>query len=270
MKYVLLTIAAVAICGGIGIFFVVRAHRKERLSKKKMQSALYAIEIIVVLVMAALFVFLGMFYNPEGKAWAAMEGNGNVTVSRVRGGYFFDGSSEDTAMVFYPGGRVACEAYAPLMLSLAENGCDCFLAEMPMNLALFDMNAAEKYMNAYSYDIWLLGGHSLGGVSASVYAQNHAEEVDGMMLLAAYPSVKTDDSVKVCLLYGSEDGCLEMDKYEESRENWPENTTEVVIEGGNHSQFGDYGHQRGDGEATIPAEEQIRQTVDALKAFFEE
>ena len=37
------------------------------------------------------------------------------------------------------------------------------------------------------------------------------------------------------------------------------------MEGGNHSQFGNYGEQKGDGKATISAEEQQRQTVKLFK-----
>ena len=37
------------------------------------------------------------------------------------------------------------------------------------------------------------------------------------------------------------------------------------MEGGNHAQFGNYGEQKGDGKATISAEEQQRQTVKLFK-----
>ncbi len=41
---------------------------------------------------------------------------------------------------------------------------------------------------------------------------------------------------------------------------------ELVIEGGNHAFFGNYGHQEGDGEAVITNESQIEAAVEfALK-----
>ena len=42
---------------------------------------------------------------------------------------------------------------------------------------------------------------------------------------------------------------------------------ECVIQGGNHAQFGDYGEQRGDGKATITAEDQQIQTIAEIRDF---
>ena len=65
-------------------------------------------------------------------------------------------------------------------------------------------------------------------------------------------------------VYGTEDTVLNADAYEQGKAHWPADATEVVIQGGNHAQFGDYGRQQGDGEATLPAEEQQRQTAEAI------
>jgi hypothetical protein len=43
----------------------------------------------------------------------------------------------------------------------------------------------------------------------------------------------------------------------------PPDATIVVIEGGNHAQFGYYGIQTGDGKATISREDQQAQIVSA-------
>ena len=72
----------------------------------------------------------------------------------------------------------------------------------------------------------------------------------------------------VLTIYGDQDGVMDMAKYEECYDNLPVNLThENIIKGGNHSQFGDYGHQKGDGKASIPGKEQIRQTVEAVVEF---
>jgi len=39
---------------------------------------------------------------------------------------------------------------------------------------------------------------------------------------------------------------------------------ETVIEGGCHSYFAIYGHQDGDGDATITRSQQIQATIDAI------
>jgi hypothetical protein len=41
----------------------------------------------------------------------------------------------------------------------------------------------------------------------------------------------------------------------------------VVLEGGNHAQFGSYGPQRGDGTATLSASEQQERTRAALREW---
>ena len=68
----------------------------------------------------------------------------------------------------------------------------------------------------------------------------------------------------VVSVYGDADGVMNREKYAEYRPNLPENAVELVIPGGNHAQFGDYGHQKGDGAATIPPDEQLRQTVQII------
>ncbi len=44
----------------------------------------------------------------------------------------------------------------------------------------------------------------------------------------------------------------------------PAGYAELCIEGGNHAGFGNYGKQKGDGEAKISSEEQQKQTLEAI------
>ena len=60
---------------------------------------------------------------------------------------------------------------------------------------------------------------------------------------------------------------LEFKAYEDSKKYNPSNSKEVVIKGGNHAQFGNYGEQAGDGTATISREEQQDQTAKAILEF---
>ena len=41
----------------------------------------------------------------------------------------------------------------------------------------------------------------------------------------------------------------------------------VVIQGGNHANFGNYGHQKGDAKATISRKSQQNQTIKAIDQF---
>ncbi len=175
----------------------------------------------------------------------------------------FDGPGTDTALIFYPGAKVEYTAYEPLMLRLAQSGIDCFLVEMPYNMAVFDVNAADELIGKGEYEHWYIGGHSLGGAMAASYASGNADKLEGVVLLAAYATKSLGD-LTVLSIYGSEDGVLNLSKLEKGRE-YASNYTEICIEGGNHAWFGSYGEQDGDGEASITHEEQIRQTVEAIR-----
>lgn len=152
---------------------------------------------------------------------------------------------------------------------LAEDGILCVLVKMPCNLAVLDRNAADSIPERFSeVTDWYIGGHSLGGAMAASYAAKHTDELDGLVLLAAYSTADlTDSGLRVYAAYGSEDGVLNCEKYEADRINLPQDTTETVIDGGCHAGFGSYGAQKGDGAPVISAEEQQQQTADALAAW---
>ena len=101
---------------------------------------------------------------------------------------------------------------------------------------------------------------------AAVWTAKHQDNVDGVIFLAAYST--KDLEVPVLSIYGSNDGVLNMKNY---NKNLPRlsDVKEYIIEGGNHCQFGSYGFQKGDNEATITHEDQITRTVSLILAFIE-
>ena len=103
---------------------------------------------------------------------------------------------------------------------------------------------------------------------AAGYAAAHYEDYDGLILLAAYSTKDlSQTTLRVLSVYGSEDGVMNRESYEKNWSNLPADTSEVVLDGGCHAQFGFYGAQDGDGVPTITGEEQVRQTVEAIAAF---
>ena len=142
---------------------------------------------------------------------------------------------------------------------------------MPLSLAVFDSNAADDIIAAYpEIEKWVIGGHSLGGAMASSYVYNHEGAVDGLVLWASYPAENNDLSsrqLSVASMYGTEDGsAAELPEIGERLLPDPE---WLVMEGGNHAQFGYYGVQSGDGVATISREEQHAIFTEATAAFLE-
>lgn len=76
----------------------------------------------------------------------------------------FSPQEPTVGMIFYPGGKVQCEAYAPLMLACAQRGIFCVLVRMPGNLAVLHPDAADGIPEKYpQIESWYIGGHSLGG-----------------------------------------------------------------------------------------------------------
>jgi len=202
------------------------------------------------------------YYRADAEVTEYLESSGSVEVIEIDNGLYFDGAGEDSAIIFYPGAKVEYTAYAPLMMKLAENGVDCFLLEMPYNMAIFGINRADDVMEEYDYEHWYISGHSLGGAMAASYAAGNTDKLDGVILLAAYATKDLGD-LAVLSIYGSNDGVLSMEKVEAGRE-YSTNYTEICIEGGCHAWFGLYGEQDGDGTASISREEQWQQTVDAV------
>lgn len=226
--------------------------------------------VILALIIAAGAWYVNDYYHSEVSVETYSENGDAVKVVEIDEGLFLDGSGERDAVIFYPGAKVEYTAYLPLFYALAEQGVDCFLVKMPFNLAFLGMNKADDIMAGYDYEHWYLAGHSLGGAMAASYASGHLDALDGLILLAAYPTkdLKVED-FRVLSVYGSEDGVVNRDKLADGRQWMPENYTELCIEGGNHAWFGDYGEQKGDGKATISRKAQQEQTVEAILKMLE-
>lgn len=226
--------------------------------------------IWITAVLLACFFAAGAYlsggYDASPQAVEAMahgRNSGHAQVfmpEEIRGGF-----------IFYPGGLVDHRAYAPLMQALCERGVLCLLTEMPLDLAVLDMKAADGLQELHpETDRWLIGGHSLGGAMAASYVKEHADEYEGLVLLGAYSTADLSRTgLSVLSVYGSEDGVLNRDKYARSLKHYPQSFNEIVIDGGCHAYFGNYGAQKGDGVPAISAEEQIQITADAISAMFD-
>ncbi len=223
----------------------------------------------LLMILAVLFIlYVNDYYHASGDVDEYFSLSGTVTISETDTGLFLDGEGTLNALIFYPGAKVEYTSYIPLLYRIAEKGVDVFLVRMPFNLAFFGINVADDIIREYDYTHWFISGHSLGGAMAAYYAHSNPEKLDGIIFLASYTTKDLKESgLKVLTLYGSEDGVLNRDKVNAQRDLVPQGSEELVIDGGNHSEFGLYGEQKGDGKATISAETQWNITAEDVVEF---
>jgi len=232
------------------------------------------IGLLVLLLLASIgfVIWAETPFQARADALAALESDDVVQVIDHDKYISFEPVEQNntTAFLFYPGGRVDFRAYSPILHRIAEQGYAVFLLRVNLNLAFFDVEAGAPVLQAYpQFDCWVTGGHSLGGVAAAYFASDHPE-IKGIVFWASYPA---DDrlmntGIKMVSIYGTEDGTLDDgSKIEEYKAYQPLDTRFVVIQGGNHGQFGDYGPQPGDRPALISAESQWQQTTEATVQF---
>lgn len=236
------------------------------MSGRKKRSLLIA-GLALLLLGAACGIYFGTYYHASSEAAALLRGSDAVRVEAIAAGWLLDGPGERDALIFSPGGKVEPTAYLPLLTILAEDGVDCFLVRMPLNMAFMDMNAAAGLQDRYAYDRWYLAGHSLGGAMAALHAAKHPERLSGLILLAAYATKPLDQDLRVLELHGSEDGVLNRTKLAAGRQYLPASAVSEELPGGNHAQFGDYGPQKGDGVPTVSREEQTAWAADRIEGL---
>lgn len=235
--------------------------------KKKIAVGIFI--VIVVLAIGMTAYVNDCYHAKEAALRCVEEPTEGIRVIQQEDELIFMPENVAAGVIFYPGGKVQAESYAPLMSALAERGILAVLVRMPGNLAVLDIDAAEGLTAKYpDIEKWYMAGHSLGGSMAASYLGNTEEEFAGLILLAAYSTEDlADKGLSVLSIYGTQDGVLNAEKYESNKVNLPQDYSEVVIDGGCHAYFGVYGEQEGDGKATITVNEQIEITADAVADF---
>ncbi|WP_410771361.1 alpha/beta hydrolase [Fontibacillus sp. BL9] len=231
--------------------------------KRRLKITLLSVVAALVLLCAGFYIYTLNYYRADENAVAVLSGTeAEPQIEKKDGMWIFHPSAEqDTGVgfIFYPGGKVEDKAYSVLLQQLSRKGITGVLVHMPFNLAVFDINAADKiYAQFPEIKHWVMGGHSLGGAMASSYAVKNQDRIEGLVLLGAYPV--NDSDIPTLVMYGSEDQVLDKSKLSSS-------LSPYVIKGGNHAHFGNYGEQKGDGKATITREEQQQVAVEEITRF---
>lgn len=240
----------------------------------RLRILLFVLLLGLAVALAGFVIWAQTPLGPMPEALAALESDSAVRVETEPWLEFWPQNRAPTSgVILYPGGRVDSRSYAPAARALAEEGYLAVITPVPLNLAVFDSGAAAGVIAAYpEIETWVVGGHSLGGVMAAGYAEANADAVDGLVLWASYPAddvLAERSKPAVTSIYATNDGLSTLEDIEASRANLPPATRWVEIAGGNHAQFGWYGEQPGDGQATISRQAQQDQIVAATAELLE-
>lgn len=227
-------------------------------SKAKKITIISAISLggLIVACVLGFLIYAGFFYyRADSTAHAVLESRQDI-VEKDGLIYVPSTTTSTTGIIFYLGANVEAIAYLPLADKLSSSGVNVIIVKMPLNFAIFNVDGADQVIKTYTdIDKWYMCGHSLGGAMASVYASDNQDKVSGLIVLGAYVygDYPTQNSLTI---YG---------EFNDAFEHKIDMTGAVEkITGGNHAQFGNYGKQLGDADATISAESQQQQTVEAI------
>ena len=184
-------------------------------------------------------------------------------------------AQRSSGLIFFCGAGVSAHAYAPLLRPIAEAGYPVFVIKLPYRFAPLDSHKEAAIARAQSVIAahpnvarWVLSGHSLGGALTARAVRSGAPPAVAAIVLIGTTHPRSDDlsalPIPVTKVYAVNDGVAPLDRVQATKHLLPANTSWVEIRGGNHSQFGHYGHQLLDGDATITRAEQQAITRAAI------
>lgn len=227
--------------------------------------------IIVIGVLGMLIWVKTGTYSARAVALSALESTDRVTITQDEFIAFTPVEKTETGLIFYPGGLVEPTAYAPILHRIAERGVLVVIIPMPLNLAILNTGAADAVIDDYPHiATWNLSGHSLGGASAAIFAENNPSEIAAIALWDSYPPDSadlSDNPIAALSIFGTTNDFPNTDNFDDKRHLLPANTIFVGIEGASHAQFGDYGPQQGDVVASISLAEQHDKVAEIMLDF---
>ncbi|OLP65356.1 hypothetical protein BACPU_18920 [Bacillus pumilus] len=140
------------------------------------------LKITGITLLALLILAFGAFYAwsrfTYGPSEALIKQVNTEQVQHKSGVYTFEAPKSDTGIIFYPGAKVEPLAYAYIGNALMKSGYSVFIPDMPFSFAIFNTNKAQDIMtNHPTIKHWYIGGHSLGGAAAAMYAEKNQSKL---------------------------------------------------------------------------------------------
>lgn len=262
--------AWLGVAAAVGVALLWRGLRAAEPRPGGLRAAMRWITLALGLALAGLTFWLAP-YRVDVAGRAAVDAPTGVVVtsdaSSIRLAPAAD--AHETGVAFIPGALVDPRAYIPILTPLAEAGHPVYIAKPPLGIAFLAPGVEAGASAAFpAVTQWAMAGHSLGGVAASSQADGGGAA--GLILLASYPMGDLSASgLPVLSVSGSNDGLTTPAEVEASRANLPADATFVIIDGGVHAFFGDYGPQTGDGTPEVSREEAQGTAVAAMLSFLD-
>lgn len=229
---------------------------------------------------AVLFAFIAFYawsqntYTADPIAYSAAIKDEKVRVEERGGFIVVEPRSVPAirALLFYPGLRVEPKAYVPKLVKVAKATRMRIVIGRPrLNIAALSIGQAKEMRPLVgSIKEVYIGGHSLGGSMACIYAQTHSQEFNGVFLFGTYSgSDLTKTNLKVLNLIAAKDRIMDQGTIERHRKELPPDADVVVIPGMVHSQFGNYGKQAWDASPDIDDVQAGEALVAATRSFLD-
>jgi hypothetical protein len=213
------------------------------------------VRVVLVAVVAVLVTVSAGFLAWASTPMMAEEGplaraEATVTVTESAEGVLLSPSNPNgQGLVYFAGARVDPAAYADKLSGVAASGITVVIARPTLNFAIFETRPLTTWEGlAPGVGSWAVGGHSLGGVRACMYAADAANELSGIILFGSYCSVDLSGTgIPALTFIGENDQLSTAAKIDEASGLLPDDAEFVTIPDASHAQFGDYGLQPGDG-----------------------
>jgi Alpha/beta hydrolase family len=240
---------------------------------KRLRAVFLTVFLVMSTAALAFVVWARNAHAQESVAYSTALADPSVVIAR-RDGFITIRprfSYPTVGLLFYPGARVAPEAYVAKLAAIsAAANIQIAIGRPRLNLAVFSINQADVMRSSLpGVTRWYVGGHSLGGAMACLYASRHADQLEGVVLLGTYcGSDISKTNLRVLNVTGDNDGVLPPAKIMHARGELPRTADIVRIAGMNHAQIGNYGPQPGDHAASITDSAATRMLVEAVKTFF--
>ncbi|MGL4339565.1 MAG: alpha/beta hydrolase [Rhodoglobus sp.] len=246
---------------------------------RRMSRIALILTVVLVLGVVAFLFYTSMVM--QGERGAALKAWNNPAIQITSTDYSIVMTPRDlpsgSGLVFIPGAKVDPYAYLYKLSGIVEfHGITVVITKPTLNLAFFDQRSlAFFHSDAPEVTRWFVGGHSLGGVRACQLAgEKTSEESDtqadiaGVVLFASYCANDLSGSDRAVLSLGaSADRLSTPEKIRDASVLLPTTTRFVEIEGMNHSGFGDYGTQPGDGTSSLSSTQQRDLITRYLASF---